>query len=66
MILDTIHRPARRFLLERLERFHGALERAGTDPHGMFVNPLIHRLLLAGRPARRDSVGAPEATSVAA
>jgi hypothetical protein len=29
MILDTIHRPARRFLLERLERFHEALDTLG-------------------------------------
>ncbi len=44
---------------ERLERFLGALESAGTDPHGMFVNPLIHRLLL-------EPVAAPEAAKVAA
>src|SRR5262249_30217876 len=57
---------ARARLGERLERFLGALESAGTDPHGLLGNPVTHRLLLAGGPARRASVGAPEATSVAA
>jgi FAD/FMN-containing dehydrogenase len=57
---------ARAQLGERLERFLGALKSAGTDPDGMFVNPLIDRLLLAGRPARHDSVGASEAARVAA
>jgi FAD/FMN-containing dehydrogenase len=37
---------ARERLGERLERFLDALESAGTDPDGMFVNPLINRLLL--------------------
>jgi FAD/FMN-containing dehydrogenase len=44
---------------ERLERFLGALESTGTDPTGMFVNPLIDRLLLA-------PVADPEAAKVAA
>ena len=58
---------ARAQLGERLERFLRALESAGTDPQGgMFVNPLIDRLVLAGRPARRDSGATPEAAQVAA
>lgn len=44
---------------DRLERFLGALERTGTDPDGMFVNPLIDRLLL-------EPVAATEADKVAA
>ena len=49
---------ARERLGERLERFLGALESAGTDPDGMFVNPLIHRLLLeAGRQRVRRGSG---------
>ena len=50
---------ARERLGERLERFLGALESAGTDPDGMFVNPLIDRLLL-------EPVAAPETVKVAA
>jgi len=53
---------ARAHLGDRLERFLGALESSGTDPHGMFVNPLIDRLLLAGRPSGE----AAEAARVAA
>jgi hypothetical protein len=52
---------ARERLGERLERFRGALERTGTDPNGMFVNPLLGRLLLDGEPA-----SAPEGLQVAA
>jgi hypothetical protein len=50
---------ARERLGERLERFLGALESAGTDPDGMFVNPLLDRLLL-------EPVATPEAVKVAA
>src|SRR5262245_11330891 len=64
---------ARAQLGDRLERFLGALESAGTDPEGMFVNPLIDRpllphppLLRPARPALRGSGAAPEAARVAA
>lgn len=49
---------ARERLGERLTRFLAALESAGTDPDGMFVNPLIDRLLLEPVTAEEAKVAA--------
>ena len=42
---------SRERLGSRLDRFLAAWRESGVDPHGMFVNPLLQRLLLGEEPA---------------
>jgi hypothetical protein len=41
---------SRERLGDRLERFLAAWRESGVDPQGMFVNPLLQRLLLGEEP----------------